>query len=62
GQAKGIIMATLHCDADTAFDLIRQQSQVENRKAIEIASEIVTRVSRRATPLNGVPSASSTEE
>jgi AmiR/NasT family two-component response regulator len=48
GQAKGIIMVTMHCDADTAFDLIRKQSQAENRKAAEVAAEIVARVSRRA--------------
>ena len=48
GQAKGIIMVTMNCDADTAFDLIRKQSQAENRKAIDVAAEIVARVVRRA--------------
>lgn len=48
GQAKGIIMVTMNCDADVAFDLIRKQSQAENRKAIDIAAEIVARVVRRA--------------
>lgn len=48
GQAKGIIMITMHCDANKAFELIRKQSQAENRKALEVAAEIVARVSRRA--------------
>jgi AmiR/NasT family two-component response regulator len=49
GQAKGIIMVTMHCGADEAFRLIQAQSQAENRKAVEIAREIVSRVSRRAS-------------
>jgi hypothetical protein len=48
GQAKGIIMVTMLCDADKAFGLIRAQSQAENRKAIEIAAEIAARITRRA--------------
>ena len=28
GQAKGIIMVTMHCTADAAFDLLRDQSQL----------------------------------
>jgi GAF domain-containing protein len=42
-QAKGIIMATTRCSPDAAFDLLRQQSQSENRKLREIAEEIVRR-------------------
>jgi hypothetical protein len=48
GQAKGIIMATMRCTADEAFDLMVKQSQAENRKVSEIAGEIVARVARRA--------------
>ena len=40
-QAKGIIMASTGCDAQTAFDLLRQQSQGENRKLREIAEDLV---------------------
>ena len=39
-QAKGIIMATTGCDADTAFRRLVQQSQHENRKLREIADEL----------------------
>jgi AmiR/NasT family two-component response regulator len=42
-QAKGIIMATTRCDADTAFRTLVQQSQHENRKLRDIALELVTR-------------------
>ena len=48
GQAKGIIMATMWCTADYAFNLLKQQSQAENRKLTEIAAEIASRVERRA--------------
>jgi hypothetical protein len=48
GQAKGIIMVTMNCDAEQAFDLIRTQSQAENRKAIDVATEIAARVTRRS--------------
>jgi AmiR/NasT family two-component response regulator len=47
GQAKGIIMVTLHCDADHAFRLLVDQSQHENRKVVDIAAEITERVGRR---------------
>jgi transcriptional regulator with GAF, ATPase, and Fis domain len=47
-QAKGVIMATAGCVPDVAFDILRQQSQTENRKINEIAAEIVNRQSRRA--------------
>jgi GAF domain-containing protein len=40
-QAKGIIMATSGCTPDRAFDLLREQSQAENRKLRTIAEEIV---------------------
>jgi AmiR/NasT family two-component response regulator len=51
GQAKGIIMVTMHCDADKAFGLLATQSQVENRKVVDIAREIAGHVSRRARPI-----------
>jgi GAF domain-containing protein len=46
-QAKGVIIATAGVDADDAFDLLRQQSQAENRKLREVAAEIVERQVRR---------------
>lgn len=46
-QAKGIIMATNGCTPDEAFGQLRQQSQHENVKVREIASEIVRRTQRR---------------
>jgi hypothetical protein len=54
GQAKGVIMAALFCSPDEAFDLIRKQSQRENRKLVDIAVEIAGRTSR----LPGAPSGS----
>lgn len=45
-QAKGILVATTGCTPDDAFDLLRQQSQLENRKLREIAQEIVERQKR----------------
>ena len=49
-QAKGIVMATMHCTADEAFDLLKQQSQYENRKLREIARDLVISTSRRPIP------------
>jgi len=46
-QAKGVIMASMSCDADTAFDVLRHQSQSENRKLRDIAQEIVQRQRRK---------------
>lgn len=45
-QAKGIIMVTSNCDADTAFALLVEQSQHENRKLREVAEELVARHGR----------------
>ncbi|HRW39196.1 MAG: GAF and ANTAR domain-containing protein [Acidimicrobiales bacterium] len=45
-QAKGIIMARTGCDDEGAFDLLRQQSQAENRKLREVAEGIVRRAVR----------------
>jgi len=43
GQAKGIIMVTVGCSADEAFRLLKDQSQHENRKLSEVATEIANR-------------------
>ena len=43
GQAKGVIMAALSCSPDEAFNLLRQQSQHENRKLVDVAIDIVKR-------------------
>jgi GAF domain-containing protein len=40
-QAKGIIMAQLHCDADTAFDVLTKRSQHANRKLRDVAADII---------------------
>jgi GAF domain-containing protein len=45
-QAKGIIMATLRCDPDQAFQILADQSQAQNAKLREIAAEIVNQASR----------------
>jgi transcriptional regulator with GAF, ATPase, and Fis domain len=45
-QAKGVLMATTGCSAEHAFQLLREQSQMENRKLREIAQEIVDRQKR----------------
>src|SRR5205085_12184500 len=47
-QAKGVLMASMRCDADTAFGVLIEQSQYEQRKLREIAEEIVAR-QRRST-------------
>ena len=45
-QAKGVIIATMGCSSDEAFRLLREQSQHENRKVVDIAAEIVGRAQR----------------
>jgi hypothetical protein len=47
GQAKGVIMAAMACPPDEAFNMLRQQSQAENRKLVEVAAEIANRAWRR---------------
>ena len=47
-QAKGIIMATMGCGPDEAFEVLVSQSQHENRKLRVIAAELVARQPRRA--------------
>jgi putative methionine-R-sulfoxide reductase with GAF domain len=40
-QAKGIVIGARRCSPDTAFDVLVQQSQHENRKLRDVAAEIV---------------------
>lgn len=47
GQAKGILMVMLRCDAAHAFEILRKQSQHENRKLTDVADEVVLRAERR---------------
>ena len=48
-QAKGIIMGDRRCNADTAFDLLREMSQRSNRKLRDVAQELVnSRVDQRS--------------
>ena len=42
GQAKGILMATRHIDADAAFDLLRTTSNTLNLKLRAVADHVVT--------------------
>jgi AmiR/NasT family two-component response regulator len=48
-QAKGIIMASQHLDADAAFQVMVKQSQHENIKVRDVAREIVQRYARRTS-------------
>lgn len=48
GQAKGILMRRLPCDADTAFDLLRRISQNQNVRLREVATDI-TEAQQRGT-------------
>ena len=50
GQAKGIIMASLGCSPDDAFELLVKQSQAENRKLVDIAAGITAQVQRFPKP------------
>lgn len=42
-QAKGIIMATNHCDPDAAFEVLKRASQRTNTKLRSLALDIVER-------------------
>ena len=44
-QAKGIVMHSVGCGPDEAFRLLVEQSQFENRKVREIATELVASTS-----------------
>jgi GAF domain-containing protein len=46
-QAKGIVIASMGCDTDTAFRVLVQQSQHENRKLRDVASDLVASAARR---------------
>ena len=43
GMAKGIIIASLHCSPDEAFDVLVKQSTFEKRKLVAVAKETVER-------------------
>jgi GAF domain-containing protein len=45
-QAKGILMATTGCDADAAFEQLREQSQHENVRIRDLAGEMIRRATR----------------
>jgi GAF domain-containing protein len=47
-QAKGVLMAQRHIDADQAFEVLRDASQRYNRKLREIAFGIVESTQRRS--------------
>ena len=46
-MAKGIIMNAIGCGPDEAFDTLVKQSQQENRKLRDVATDIVARAQRR---------------
>ncbi len=46
-QAKGVLMAQRHVDADQAFEILREASQRYNRKLRDIATGIVESVQTR---------------
>ena len=48
-QAIGILMGQQRCDAATAFDLLRRQSQHTNRRLRDVAAEIIERYSGHAS-------------
>ena len=52
GQAKGLLMAKAGCSSDDAFDLLRAQSQHENRKLTDVAAELVERHNRTGVLLS----------
>jgi GAF domain-containing protein len=45
-QAKGVLMAQRHIDADAAFEMLREASQRYNRKLRDIATGIVASVTQ----------------
>lgn len=49
-QAKGILIARTGVDEEAAFDLLKEQSQAENRKLRDVALEIVHLAKRRNRP------------
>ena len=53
-RAKGILMATHHIDEQQAFELLRDHSQRDGRKLVDIA-EAVTQTHRLLTPQPATP-------
>jgi GAF domain-containing protein len=51
-QAKGILMARSHCDADGAFDILRRASQRQNVKLRDIAHTIVVHTTSGMTGIS----------
>lgn len=49
GQAKGILMARANVDADTAFEMLREQSQHRNQKLRDLAEQIVQQHDAKVT-------------
>lgn len=49
-QAKGVIIAAAGCSPDEAFDILRIQSQAENRKLRDVAAELIELQRRRQRP------------
>jgi AmiR/NasT family two-component response regulator len=49
-QAKGIIMATRHCDADQAFAYLSKLSSVSNVKLRTVAARIVEMTATEEAP------------
>ena len=60
-QAKGVLMAQRHVDADQAFEILREASQRYNRKLRDIALGIVESTQARPRPLTAPASAASRE-
>lgn len=58
-QAKAILVATLGCDPDHAFRLLRDESQHRNVKLRDVAAELVASKVRRPPPS---PSSTSTSD
>ena len=53
GQAKGILMAREHVNADEAFDMLRRASQRVNKKLRDIAREIAESATTSAPAAGG---------
>jgi AmiR/NasT family two-component response regulator len=52
-QAKGIIMSTMRCDPDAAWEILRSQSQAQNIKVRDLANELVRNTSRHTDGFDG---------
>jgi hypothetical protein len=50
GQAKGILMAELDVDAETAFQVLRERSQRSNQKLRDVAGQLVDGHRAQRTP------------